>query len=48
MIDWLIEQESADRDPWPTERLVFHGEDAGDTIERLAGVIESRQGVAWR
>jgi hypothetical protein len=48
VIDWLIEQESADRDPWPTERLVFHREDAGDAIERLAGVIESRQGVAWR
>jgi hypothetical protein len=26
VIDWLIEQESADRDPWPTERVVFHGE----------------------
>jgi len=28
VIDWLIEQESAERDPWPAERLVFHGENA--------------------
>jgi hypothetical protein len=28
VIDWLIEHESADRDPWPTERLLFHGETA--------------------
>jgi len=27
VIDWLIEQESAERDPWPAERLVFHGAD---------------------
>jgi hypothetical protein len=25
VIDWLIEQESAARDRWPLERLVFHG-----------------------
>ena len=27
VIDWMIEQESADRDPWPAERLVYHGDD---------------------
>jgi hypothetical protein len=33
VIDWLIEQESADRDPWPVERLVFHGETAEVAID---------------
>ena len=28
VIDWLVEQDSAKRDPWPQERLVFRGEDA--------------------
>jgi HD domain len=38
VIDWLIEQESDERDPWPAERLVFHGEDAGEAIEARLGV----------
>jgi hypothetical protein len=42
VIDWLIEQESRDRDPWPVERLVFHGEDSEDAIESFAGTIEAR------
>jgi hypothetical protein len=38
VIDWLIEQESDERDPWPAERLVFHREDAGEAIEARLGV----------
>ena len=41
VIDWLIEQESGDRDPWPVERLVFHGEDSEGAIESFAGTIEA-------
>ena len=43
VIDWLIEQDSADRDPWPTERLVFHGADEtefGDAPEVALTVQE--------
>ena len=42
VVDWLIEQESAARDPWPVERLVFHGEDAEVAMERFAEPIASR------
>jgi len=45
VIDWLVEHESADRDPWPTERLEFHGEDDHDELNRLALVVEPGQGV---
>jgi hypothetical protein len=48
VIDWLIEQESAERDPWPAERLVFHGEDAEIAIDRFAQAIESRSPVSKR
>lgn len=48
VIDWLIEQEAADRDPWPAERLVFHGDDAGLAIEQFAEAIESRSAVPGR
>ena len=43
VIDWLIEQESADRDPWPAERLVFHGEHAEVASDRLPAAIKSRR-----
>jgi len=43
VIEWLIEEESADRDPWPAERLVFHGADAEDTIDRPAVAVEPRR-----
>jgi HD domain len=46
VVDWLIEEETADRDPWPVERLVFHGEDAAAEIERFAETIASRSAVA--
>jgi hypothetical protein len=46
VVDWLIEQESADSDWWPTEGLVSHGDEADDAIDRLAVAIE--QGVAKR
>jgi len=42
VIDWLIEHEDAQPDPWPAERLVFHGDDADAAIERLADVVEQR------
>jgi hypothetical protein len=42
IVDWLIEQESAARGPWPVERLVFHGVDAEAAIERFAEPIASR------
>ena len=48
VIDWLIEHETADRDPWPAERLVFHGADADLGIEQLAEAIESRSAVGNR
>jgi len=48
VIDWLIEQEAAERDPWPAERLGFHGEDAGLAMERLADTIERRSAAASR
>ena len=48
MVDWLIEQEAAERDPWPAERLVFHGEDAELAIERLAEPVERRAAAASR
>jgi hypothetical protein len=36
VIDWLIEHESSDRDPWPTERLVFHGGNAKEARAAVA------------
>jgi len=36
VIDWLIDQDSAERDPWPEERLVFHGGDAEVATSRPA------------
>jgi hypothetical protein len=39
VVHWLIEEESADRDAWPFERLVFHGEDAEAEIERFAEMM---------
>jgi hypothetical protein len=43
VIDWLIEQESADRDPWPVDRLAFHGEDAERATDRMAAVLGLRR-----
>jgi HD domain len=37
VIDWLIEQESAYRDPWPLGRLLLHGDDAEDYYESSGG-----------
>jgi len=37
VIDWLIEQESAERDPWPVERLVFHSLPGARTSRRHRG-----------
>ena len=48
MIDWLIEQEAAERDRWPAERLVFHGEDSDLAIERFAEAVERRSAAASR
>jgi hypothetical protein len=48
VIDWLIEQESATRDPWPVERLVFHGDDVDAAIERFAHTITARSATATR
>jgi hypothetical protein len=42
VVDWLIEQESADRDPWPVERLVFHGDDTDAAIGCYPETIVSR------
>ena len=46
VIDWLIVQDAAGRDRWPTEQIVFHGEDADIAIDQLARVIERRSGAA--
>ena len=46
VIDWLIEQEAAERDPWPAERLVFHGEDAGPAIGPFADAVERGSATA--
>ena len=48
VIDWLIEQDSEQRDPWPEERLVFHGEGAEAAVSRSAETIEFRSAVARR
>jgi hypothetical protein len=40
VVDWLIERETADRDPWPSERLVFHGDDPELAIDQFADAIE--------
>ena len=48
VVDWLIEEESADRDPWPVERLVFHGDDPEAPIERFAKMLASHRTVAPR
>jgi hypothetical protein len=48
VIDWLIEQEAAERDRWPAERLVFHGEDSDLAIERFAEAVERRSAAASR
>jgi hypothetical protein len=48
VVDWLIEQETAARDPWPIERLVFHGEDTEGTIEQFGETIASRSAAATR
>jgi HD domain len=46
VIDWLIEQDSAERDPWPEERLVFHGKDVElATDGPPAETVESRATV---
>jgi hypothetical protein len=46
VIDWMIEQESAERDPWPAERLVFHADSRsshpGDAGSRECGKARPR------
>jgi hypothetical protein len=48
VVDWLIEQEAADHDPWPADWLVFHGENADGAVERFAEVMASRRALARR
>jgi hypothetical protein len=40
--------EPEDADPWPAERLAFHGDDADLAIEQFADATESRVAVAQR
>jgi HD domain len=46
VIDWLVEQEAADRDPWPAERLVYHGDDGARRRRPLELVTAASP--AWR
>ena len=46
VIDWLIEQEQTDREPWPTERVLFHGNDADSALAQFVHAIERRSRVA--
>jgi HD domain-containing protein len=48
VIDWLIEQDAEGRDRWPTEQIVFHGDNAVMAIDELARAIECHSGAARR
>lgn len=45
VIEWLIEQQAAERDPWPAEGLVFHGEHADTAAAQLANQARADRGT---